>query len=189
VNYCSNCGAPVSILVPPDDNRPRHVCGTCGTIHYQNPRIVTGTVPLWQDRVLLCRRAIAPRNGFWTLPAGFLELGETTAGGALRETLEEAQARVELQDLYTLLHVPHVDQVHLMYRAALQDLDFSPGTESSDVRLFALGEIPWDELAFQSVRQTLRFLVDDRPTQRYPLRVGDILRESDGYRFRPIPET
>ncbi len=165
MNFCSDCGHPVSLQIPPDDNRPRLVCNHCGVIHSQNPKMVIGSIPLWDHddggRVLLCRRAIEPRHGYWTLPAGFMENNETTAEAAARETLEEAGARIELQGLFSLLNVPHVDQVHLFYRARLLDLDFAAGTESLEVRLFHEAEIPWDELAFPTVSQTLRLFFAD----------------------------
>jgi ADP-ribose pyrophosphatase YjhB (NUDIX family) len=176
MKYCSVCAHPVSLQIPPGDNRERFVCNACGTIHYENPRNVVGTIPVWQDQILLCRRAIEPRHGFWTLPAGFMELGETTAQGALRETLEEAGARVELQALFSLLNVPHVDQVHLFYRARLLDLNFAPGEESLEVRLFTEAEIPWDELAFATTAQTLRFYFADREQGHYGIHTGDVVR-------------
>lgn len=165
MKFCSECAHPVSLLIPPDDNRPRYVCDQCGVIHYQNPKMVVGSIPVWQrngeTQVLLCRRAIEPRRGFWTLPAGFMENNETTAQAAERETLEEAGARLELHQLFSLLNVPHVHQVHLFYRATLLDLDFYAGTESLDVKLFKESEIPWDEIAFPTVAHTLRFFFDD----------------------------
>src|SRR5476649_1576903 len=134
MKFCSVCGHEVGLSIPPGDNRQRYVCGNCGTVHYQNPRNVVGTVPVWDDKVLLCKRAIEPRYGLWTLPAGFLENGETVEQGAVRETLEEANARVELGALYTMISLLHVHQVYMMYRAQLADLDFGPGTESLEVR-------------------------------------------------------
>ena len=134
----------------------RAVCPACQSIHYQNPRLVVGTVPLWQEQILLCRRAIEPRYGYWTLPAGFLEVGETTAQGALRETLEEAGAQVELGRLFSLIDIPHAEQVHVFYLAQLQNLDFQAGEETLEQRLFSESEIPWHELAFSSVRETLQ---------------------------------
>lgn len=168
MNFCSDCGQPVTLAIPPDDNRLRHVCGHCGTIHYQNPKMVVGSIPLWRNdgRVLLCRRAIEPRHGFWTLPAGFMENSETTEEAAARETLEEAGARIELQGLFSLLNVPHVHQVHLFYRAHLLDLDYAAGTESLEVKLFREEEIPWDEIAFPTVSQTLRLFFDDLRSHR-----------------------
>jgi ADP-ribose pyrophosphatase YjhB (NUDIX family) len=148
--------------VPVGDNRLRDCCPQCGAIHYVNPRPVVGTVPRWQSgELLLCRRAIEPRRGYWTLPAGFLEVGETTAAGALRETEEEAGARVTLGPLFTLIDVPHVEQVHIFFLAEMLDLNFSAGEESLDVKLFRPDELPWDELAFDTVRTTLTLYLDD----------------------------
>ena len=162
INYCSQCGAPVRFEVPPGDSHRRHVCGQCGTIHYQNPKLVVGTLPAWEDRVLLCLRAIEPCRGKWTLPAGFMENKETMAQAALRETAEEACARVELGEMYTIVSVPHISQVHAIYRARLLDLDFSPGQETLEVRLFSEAEIPWDEIAFRSVGLSLRHYFAER---------------------------
>lgn len=162
MKFCSNCANPVSFIVPPGDNRQRFCCSACNSIHYQNPRAVVGTLPVLGERVLLCKRAIEPRYGYWTLPAGFMENGETTAEGASRETLEEAGARVELQGLYSLIDVPHVDQIHLFFRARLLNTDFDPGTESLEVKLFDESQIPWDNIAFRTVSQTLRWFFEDR---------------------------
>jgi ADP-ribose pyrophosphatase YjhB (NUDIX family) len=175
MKFCSNCGAPVVLKVPVGDNLPRHVCDACLTIHYQNPRMVIGCIPEWEGQVLLCRRAIEPRYGLWTLPAGFMENGETVAQAAQRETLEEAQARVELADMFAVLSVPHVNQVHIFYRARLLDLDFGPGAESLDVRLFPEGEIPWPELAFRTVATTLRHYYADRRVGGFAFHAGEIL--------------
>lgn len=165
MKFCSECAHPVTLLVPPDDNRLRHVCSQCGTIHYHNPKMVIGSIPVWaQDgeaRVLLCRRAIEPRLGYWTLPAGYMENGETTAEAAVRETLEEAGARIQLHDLFSLINVPHVHQVHLFYRATLLDLDYAAGIESLEVRLFTEADIPWNEIAFPTIWHTLKFYFDD----------------------------
>jgi ADP-ribose pyrophosphatase YjhB (NUDIX family) len=146
-------------------------------VHYQNPKVVVGCIPEWEDKVLLCRRAIEPRYGLWTLPAGFMERGETTLAGAARETLEEANARVAIGPLFSLFNLPHIDQVYLLFRGELLDLDFHPGTESLEVRLFAESEIPWDELAFPVVKETLGLYFRDRAAGREGLRVGDIVRE------------
>jgi ADP-ribose pyrophosphatase YjhB (NUDIX family) len=146
----------------------------CATIHYENPLNVVGTLPVWQDKVLLCRRNIEPRHGFWTLPAGFMELGETTEQGAVRETTEEAGARVELQGLYTLLNVVRVGQLHLFYRARLLDTDFAPGPETIETQLFSESEIPWDDLAFRTVRETLRCFFEDRRRGQFSLHCADI---------------
>ncbi|WP_233863535.1 NUDIX hydrolase [Paraburkholderia adhaesiva] len=176
MKFCSTCGQTVSLLVPPGDNRERFVCSACGTVHYENPRNVVGTVPVWEDKVLLCRRAIEPRYGYWTLPAGFMEMGETTSEAAVRETLEEAGARVEIQNLFSLLNVPRVHQVHLFYLARLLDTNIAAGEESLEVRLFEEHEIPWDDLAFPTIVQTLRFFFADRESGSYGLHTGDVLR-------------
>lgn len=177
MKFCSQCGGPVSLRVPEGDNRLRHVCSVCRTIHYQNPLIVAGCIPVWEDRILLCRRAIEPRHGLWTLPAGFMEKGETTAQAAQRETLEEACARVSVEALYTVFNLPHIDQVYMIFRAQLCDLDFAPGAESLEVALFGEADIPWDELAFPVMRETLRLYFADRANGGdYPVRVGDIQR-------------
>jgi ADP-ribose pyrophosphatase YjhB (NUDIX family) len=167
MNFCADCGGKVERFVPAGDNRQRHVCPACGTIHYQNPRTVVGTLPVWEGQVMLCRRAIEPRLGYWTLPAGFMENGESAAEGALRETLEEACARVALIAPYTMVSVPQIDQLHILFRAELIDTDFAPGSESLDVRLFDEADIPWDELAFRSVSLTLRTFFEERRQGRF----------------------
>jgi len=174
VNFCSNCGNKVVTRIPSGDDKPRFVCDDCGTIHYRNPLMVIGAIPEWGDKILLCKRAIEPRLGFWTLPAGFMELGESTGQAALRETLEEANARIELTGLYTMLSVPHVNQVHIFYRARLLDLDFGPGMESLEVALFAENEIPWDELAFRTVTTTLKHYYADRRQKPFPVHTGEV---------------
>lgn len=160
--FCSQCGSPVDRRVPDGDNRERDICDHCGAIHYQNPRVVVGTVPVWENRILLCRRAIEPRYDTWTLPAGFMELGETTAQGAARETLEESGARVELGDLFTVIDVPQVDQVHVYYLARALGPELDPGPESLDARYYDESEIPWDDLSFRTVVTTLRHFLEDR---------------------------
>ncbi len=174
IKHCRVCGAAVSYRVPADDNRDRAVCGNCGEIHYENPINVVGTVPVWGDQVLLCRRNIEPRYGMWTLPAGFLELGESTAEGALRETVEEAGARVEMQGLFTVLNVVRVGQVHFFYRARMLDTSLDPGPETIEARLFREDEVPWDELAFRTVRLTLEHFFEDRRGGHYQVHAGDI---------------
>ncbi|MDD3528733.1 MAG: NUDIX hydrolase [Gallionellaceae bacterium] len=178
MKYCSTCGAPVSHRIPSGDNRHRYVCDACGAIHYENPRMVVGCLPYWEEKVLLCRRAIEPRLGLWTLPAGFMENGETTAEGALRETLEEAGARVAIDDLYALINVPDIDQVYLLFRARLLDLDFAPGEESLEVALFDEAAIPWERIAFRTVRETLEHYFADRRAGHFPLHFGDLDRRS-----------
>ncbi|MGH6610187.1 MAG: NUDIX hydrolase [Burkholderiaceae bacterium] len=160
--FCSVCGHTTTSRIPPEDNRPRDCCDNCGAIHYINPRPVVGTIPLWNDQVLLCKRAIEPRFGKWTLPAGFMEVGETTGDGAIRETLEEAGARIRLGPLYSMIDVPHVQQVHIFFQARLLDTDFKIGAESLEARLFHEHEVPWDEIAFRTVSTTLQLYFADR---------------------------
>jgi ADP-ribose pyrophosphatase YjhB (NUDIX family) len=174
IKHCRACGAAVDYLVPADDNRERAVCPSCATVHYENPIPVVGTVPIWQDQVLLCRRNIEPRYGLWTLPGGFMELGETVAAGALRETDEEAGARIELQELFTIIDLVRVGQVHFFYRARLLDTVFAPGPETIEARLFREDEVPWDELAFRTVKETLRLYFADRRTGQFRLHCADI---------------
>ena len=174
IKHCRVCGAATAYRMPADDNRDRAVCTACGEVHYENPLNVVGTVPIWGEQVLLCRRNIEPRYGFWTLPAGFMELGETTAEGAVRETVEEAGARIELQGLFTLLNVVRVGQVHLFYRARLQDTRFDPGPETIEARLFHEHEVPWDQLAFRTVRETLQRYFAVRSSGHFELHVADI---------------
>jgi len=161
MKFCSHCGSPVEHRVPDGDSLPRHVCPACGAIHYSNPRMVVGCVPEAGDRILLCRRAIQPRHGFWTVPAGFMENDETLAEAAARETREEALAAVEIGDLFAVVDVVHARQVHVMFRATLVGEEFGAGEESLEVDLFEPARIPWDEIAFPSVRFALeRFLAD-----------------------------
>ena len=175
MKFCSACGASIQILVPVGDNRERHVCISCETIHYHNPRIITGCLPVYQNKVLMCRRAIEPRLGFWTLPAGFLELGETVAQGAARETEEEAGAQVEVGDLYCMFNLPHIGQIYMMYLAELPEPIFSTHTdESLEVRFFTEEEIPWRELAFRTMWRTLHHYFEDRKNGNFSLHVEDI---------------
>ena len=174
IQHCRACGAATESRVPADDNRDRAICTACGEIHYENPLNVVGTVPVFGERVLLCRRAIEPRHGFWTLPAGFMELGETVADGARRETDEEAGAQVELEGLFTVLNVVRVGQVHLFYRARMLSEHLAPGPETLEARLFREDEVPWDELAFRTVRRTLELYFDDRRRGAFGIHVADI---------------
>jgi len=175
MNYCSNCGKSLSFGTPPDDDRPRFLCDSCGTIHYQNPVMVVGCIPEVKDKILLCRRAIEPCSGKWTLPAGYLENGETVSAGAVRETYEEACANVEIIAPYAMYNISHVSQIYLMFRARLVGNDFMPGTESSDVRLFAEEEIPWNEIAFTVIKKTLQQYFKDRMMGEFPFHIGDVL--------------
>ena len=175
MNYCSNCGDKVEFEIPEGDDRPRHVCHACGTIHYQNPKIVAGTIPELGGKILLCRRAIDPCLGKWTLPAGFLENGETVADGALRETREEAGAWVEIIAPYAMYNICHISQVYFMFRARLKDQNYKAGLESSAVALFSEAEIPWDEIAFRVIEATLREYFKDRRQGTFPFRIEDIL--------------
>lgn len=174
MNFCSHCGARVNLKVPPGDNLPRHVCERCEAIFYQNPRMVVGCIPEWEERILLCRRAIEPRYGLWTLPAGFMENGETAAQGAMREALEEACARVQTGEMFTFINVAHINQVHIMFRAKLLDLNFSAGSESLEVALFEEASVPWEQIAFPTVKKTLRHYFRDRRAGLFELHVEDI---------------
>ena len=183
MKYCCYCSAELIFEIPEDDNRHRYICKRCDTIHYQNPKIVAGCIPVWEDQVLLCKRAIEPRFGFWTLPAGFMECGETSHEAGLRETLEEANARVEVEQLFAVFNLPHVDQVYMMFRARLLDLDFSPGDESQQVQLYKEEDIPWGELAFTTIRETLKCYFEDRRQGNFSLHTGDVTKTESGYNF------
>ncbi len=165
MNYCSKCANKVSLRVPEDDNRERYVCDSCGQIHYQNPNIVAGCIVETGSadarQLLLCRRAIEPRVGFWTMPAGFMENGETVAEAAARETMEEAGARVNVYTLMGVYSVPHISQVHMMFRGTLLNDDFAPGIESLETALFTLADIPWDTLAFKVTTMALQHYVEN----------------------------
>ncbi len=175
IRHCRECGAAVVYRVPDDgDTRARAVCPACATIHYENPLNVVGTVPALGDRVLLCKRNIEPRWGKWTLPAGFMELDETTAQGAVRETDEESGAEITLGPLFSLVNVPQVGQVHLFYLATLLSERFHPGHETIEARLFAEHEIPWDEIAFRTVRVTLERFFADRRAGRFGMHCIDL---------------
>lgn len=172
MKFCSNCGSSINSLIPEGDNRERYVCSDekCGEIHYQNPRIITGCLPIYKEQILLCRRAIEPRYGLWTLPAGFLENQETTQQGAQRESIEEANANLDIKELYTIFDIPHINQVYFFYRAELIDTDFSPGIESLDVKLFNIEDIPWHELAFPAIKKTLEYYIEDSAEQQFKFR-------------------
>ena len=163
------------MIVPDGDTRKRAVCDNCGHIHYVNPKVVAGCLPVHKDQVLLCKRAIEPRYGFWTLPAGYLENGETVADGASRETMEEANANVAGLELYTVFSLPHISQIYMFFLAELKKPEFSSGEESLEVKLFSENEIPWDSLSFPAVTQTLEFFFEDRKTGAFPVRYIDLL--------------
>ena len=164
IRYCPRCGEAVEAGIPPGDNLYRYFCRACDTIHYENPRMVVGCLPEHEDSVLLCKRAIAPRRGYWTVPAGFMELEETLAEAAMRETLEEAQAKVKLGDLLAVIDVTHARQVHIFFRAQLTAKEFGAGEETLEVRLFTFNELPWNEIAFPSVKIALEQLIRARDT-------------------------
>lgn len=179
MKFCSACGASVIIRIPPGDNMPRHVCDSCDTIHYHNPKVVNGCVAEWQDKILLCKRAIEPRYGLWTLPAGFMENGETTWEGAARETYEEACASVTDLKLYGVFNLPHINQVYIMFRGNIADGIAKAGAESLDVGFYEEADIPWDELAFPVVKETLKLYLEDRKRGEFSTKLGDIIRHAD----------
>lgn len=156
------------------DTKPRAICTACHTVHYENPLNVVGTLPVLGDRVLLCLRNIEPRKGKWTLPAGFMELNETTSQGAARETDEEAGAQIQMGPLFSVVSVPYVGQVHLFYLAALLSDQFQPGFETIEARLFTEEEIPWDDIAFRTVKITLERFFADRQTGSFGVHNVDI---------------
>jgi len=174
MNYCSHCANPVNHIIPPDDDRPRYVCPSCNRIHYQNPRLVVGCIPIWQDQILLCLRDIEPRRGKWTLPAGYLENGETVTEGAHRETTEETGARIEALKPYLLFDIVHINQIYLMFRSELTPASFHPTRESVDVRLFKAENIPWEEIAFPVIKKTLRCYLADRDKGGFPFQIHPI---------------
>lgn len=176
MKFCPDCGSPVVCRVPEGDDRLRYVCDSCGTVHYQNPKVVVGCIPVWQGKVLLCRRAIEPRYGKWTVPAGFLEQGETAAEGAARETFEEARATVKDLAPYFLYDLTFIAQIYLLFIGSLADGAFRAGEESLEARLFGIGEIPWNELAFPVIREGLRLYVADAETGRFPFHMGAMKR-------------
>jgi ADP-ribose pyrophosphatase YjhB (NUDIX family) len=177
MKYCSLCGSELRVGIPAGDNRPRHICDQCSTIHYHNPKVVAGCIAHWEDKILMCRRAIEPRYGLWTVPAGFMENGETTYQGAMRETLEEANARVAIDDLYVTVNLPHINQVYMLFRGRLLDLDFSAGDESLEVRLMGERDIPWEQMAFPTVTEALKLYFADTVQGSFRVRMLDIVRE------------
>ncbi len=176
MNFCSQCGERVATKVPPGDNRERFVCDHCGTIHYENPRNVVGCICEWQGKILLCRRSIEPRSGYWTAPAGFMENGETVEDGAMREVREEAMAEVDLGTMLAVVNVPHVNQVHIMFRATLIEGRFGAGEETLEAELFAPQDIPWEEIAFPSVTYSLKRYLQDRKSGHNGLHITRVPR-------------
>ncbi|PIE60917.1 MAG: NUDIX hydrolase [Desulfobacterales bacterium] len=182
INFCSQCGSSMIKKIPRDDDHLRDVCSKCSHVHYENPKVVVGTIPIFEDKILLCRRNIEPRKGKWTLPAGYLENGESVQDGAVRETLEETLARVEIIAPYRMFNIVFVEQIYMMFRAKLLSDDYGPTPESTDVRLFCEEDIPWDEIAFDVIRRTLEDFFRDRadghdPTPKgngYPFQVKDL---------------
>ena len=174
MKFCANCGSAVVKRVPPGDTLPRWVCDECGIVHYENPRLVVGTIPEHEGKILLCRRAIEPRYGYWTLPAGFMENAETTGEAAQRETVEEAGADIELGRVFTMISVPGVNQVHLYYLARLRSLEFKPGEETLEVAMFQEADIPWKDIAFRTVAATLRHWFADRKKGAFAFHAEDL---------------
>lgn len=179
MNYCSACGEKVGLMIPTGDNRLRYVCKQCDTIHYQNPKIVTGCIAEWESKILLCRRAIEPKRGLWTLPAGFMENAETSLEGAAREAREEANADVRDMKLFSVFSIPHISQVYTFYRGILHQGEASTGEETLEVDLFSEKNIPWDDLAFLVVRKTLELYFSDRAKGAYQVHNGEIHKQSD----------
>ena len=180
MNYCSACGEKVSLVIPVGDNRHRYVCDSCQVIHYENPKIVTGCIAEWNEKILLCKRAIEPRYGLWTLPAGFMENSETNMQGAARETAEEANARVDDMQLFCVFSIAHINQVYTMYRGALMNGEASPGSESLDTALVTENEIPWKDIAFHVISETLKLYYEDKKQGRFKTHYGDIFKQDDG---------
>jgi len=187
INFCSQCGSGMTQRIPEDDDHVRAVCSQCGHVHYENPKMVVGTIPVLGDKILMCRRNIEPRKGKWTLPAGYLENGESVQDGAVRETLEETRARVTLKGPYRMFNILFVDQIYMMFRADLLSEDFGPTSESSEVCLFTEAQIPWEEIAFEVIRLTLKDFFLDRAGRRktpaepfYPFAVKDLIFKPAG---------
>ena len=176
MKFCSTCGNPVTRKFPEGDTRLRYVCESCEEIHYQNPKVISGILPTYGDQVLLCKRSIEPRVGYWTLPAGFLENGESTLDGALRECVEEANATMVNPHLYAIFDIPEINQVYIFYRAELAEPSFGPSLESSEVALFDEADIPWSKLAFPMVEEALDFYLEDRKTGEFLVKRKDIRR-------------
>lgn len=176
IKFCTACGSPTELKIPVDDELERFVCKTCGLVHYSNPKLVVGCIPEWKGQVLLCKRNIEPGKGKWTLPAGYLENGESVQEGAVRETLEETRATVRNIEPYRLFNILFVDQIYFMFRAELQSDSFGPTNESTEVRLFEEKDIPWDDIAFEVIKQTLEHYFTDRKQRRFMFKIFDLHR-------------
>ncbi|MBP6700162.1 MAG: NUDIX hydrolase [Halioglobus sp.] len=176
MKFCTSCGNSVILQIPAGDDRERFVCSSCEYVHYINPRIIVGCLPVYEGRVLLCKRAIEPRRNYWTLPAGFMENGETTPEGAARETWEEARGRVSNLELYRVFDVPSISQVYMFYRCDLDDGSFGVGPESLETALYSQAEIPWDQIAFPVVHETLQQYFIDVEQAHFPVRVSTVER-------------
>lgn len=176
MKFCSSCGALITHKIPDGDNRLRYVCESCGEIHYQNPKVIAGILPTYKAKVLLCKRSIQPRVGYWTLPAGFLENGESSLEGAIRECSEEANTQVRDPSIYAIFDIPQINQIYIFYRAEMPEAIFSPSTESSDVALFSEEDIPWSELAFPMVEALLDHYFEDRKSGIFEVIREDIRR-------------
>lgn len=174
MRYCSQCGSSISYRIPPGDSLPRYICDQCRTIHYENPKMVVGCIPEWNERILFCRRAIEPQYGKWTIPAGFLEKGETLAAAAKRETFEEAGAVLAALEPFALFDLVFVGQIYLIFRSGLKDPGFKAGDESLEVRFFREEEVPWKDLAFPVIRKSLRLYFKDRAKGDFSFHTGEI---------------
>lgn len=177
MKFCPCCGALLRQGIPQGDDRLRHICDACATVHYQNPKLIAGCIPVWQGRILLCKRAIEPRKGYWTLPAGFMELGETIAQAAAREAQEEAHVEVAIGDIFTIFNLPHISQVYVFFLAEMISGRFAAGVESLETRLFDEHEIPWSEISFETVHRSLQYFVADRHAGEFKMRVQDIAHD------------
>lgn len=178
MQFCPTCGADVEYIIPPGDNRPRHVCSRDGEVFYFNPRVVVGCIAEHAGKILMCRRAIEPRSGFWTLPAGFLEIGESAVQAGVRETREEAMADVDAGELFSFLNVSHIGQIHMFYRANMPKAEYGPGPESAEVMLMDEADIPWKQLAFPTIYLTLQYYFADRAAGRFILHDEDLQKDS-----------
>ncbi len=179
MNFCNHCGEAVELTTPEGDNRPRYVCTVCDFIHYQNPRIIAGCIAEHDNKILLCKRAIEPRIGQWTLPAGFMENNETTLEAAQRETFEEATAKINNSQLFCTISIPHISQVYIMYRGQLANGFSEPGTESLETKLFSEHDIDWEHLAFPVIKQSLNLYFTDKKNGQFKIHNGEMIRDED----------